>query len=178
MLPATLSFFLHCSPTKQQLVINFLSPSPKEDSHLCRSSPPPTTVLPKDTASWLRKRIQCTQPSILQAAVQTKSLLRPWHSVSQPPFMWGAQLLTWQTWTIHQWLPLDCQNHRRVFGVHSVGDKCEKQNQWKGNFCCFLSSGARVGLQRTGAIICCNKRHKFTWSMHCMYCLIIQKDAD
>lgn len=134
MLSATLSFFLHCSPAKQHLVINFLPPAPKEEPHMCHFSPPPTTVLPKDTAAWLRKQIQCTQPSILQARMQTKSFWRPWHSVSRSPFMWGAQLLTWQTWTIHQWLPLDYQNHRRVFSVHSVGDKYKKQNQWKGNF--------------------------------------------
>lgn len=123
MLPATLSFFLHCRPAKQHLAINFLPPAPKEEPHLCRFSPPPSTVLPKDTAAWLIKQIQCTQPSILQAGMQTKSFLRPQHAVSQPPFMRGAQLLTWQTWSVHQWLPLDCQNHRHAFGVHSVGDK-------------------------------------------------------
>lgn len=128
----------------------------------------PQAVLPKDTASCLKSRY--TGPNPFRQGCKPRACLLNSILLSSPTAHDRDC-----TPVVVMGLP-ESQTHLRH---HSGGDKCEKQNQWNGNFCCFLASGTRVGLQRnrhdktlqyTG--------HRFTWSVHCMCCLIIQKDAD
>lgn len=161
-----LSAFLHCSPTHQSSVFSLLLP--KSLSHVTLLFP--QAVLPKDTASCLESTYTGPKLASFRQGCKPTACLPNSIFVSSPTAHDRDC-----TPVVVMRLP-ESQTHLRH---HSGGDKCEKQNQWNGNFCCFLASETRVDLQRnrhdktlqyTG--------HKFTWSMRCMCCLIIQTEAD
>lgn len=117
---------LHHSPTQHQASAFF--------SCLLRASAMslfPQAVLPKDTA-WCLKSTSWTHSGPLQAGMQTQSPSPNSMYVSRP--------------TAHErhCTPMAVMRSQTHLCHHSGGGKCEEQNQWNGNFCCFLASGAGV----------------------------------
>lgn len=163
MLPACLlllSFFLHCSPATQHLVIIFLPLAPKEP-HLCHFSPLPAAGLPNNIAAWHRWVLPASSTGELytikypagrnakQEPLKTTALCFPISIyVSSPTAMP-------QPWTICQWLLLRLPELQVYLQCPITRD--ENQKHWKDNFCCFLTSWTRTGFQRTGMIIHCNQ---------------------